>query len=88
MANGFAIHLCVNIMLNYLSDKVLLHITYLFLFSREKSAVSHSITWQNALCVKPVEISGASAFSVSGKLQSSLFSCHLASCASTPKNVF
>ncbi|KZV58319.1 hypothetical protein F511_34269 [Dorcoceras hygrometricum] len=32
----------------------------------EKSAVSHSITWQNPLSVKPVEISGAIAFAVSG----------------------
>ncbi|KAM3326475.1 5'-nucleotidase SurE isoform X1 [Capsicum chacoense] len=32
----------------------------------EKSAVSHSITWRNALSVKPVDISGATAFAVSG----------------------
>ncbi|KAL6497778.1 hypothetical protein OROHE_026928 [Orobanche hederae] len=32
----------------------------------EKSAVSHSITWQNAISAKPVEISGAIAFAVSG----------------------
>ncbi|XP_073303780.1 uncharacterized protein [Primulina huaijiensis] len=32
----------------------------------EKSAVSHCITWKNALSVKPVEISGAIAFAVSG----------------------
>ncbi|XP_049407972.1 uncharacterized protein LOC125871428 isoform X2 [Solanum stenotomum] len=32
----------------------------------EKSAVSHSITWRNALSVKQVDISGATAFAVSG----------------------
>ncbi|GFP84028.1 5'-nucleotidase sure [Phtheirospermum japonicum] len=32
----------------------------------EKSAVSHSITWRNAISVKPVEINGAVAFAVSG----------------------
>ncbi|GER39204.1 5'-nucleotidase surE [Striga asiatica] len=32
----------------------------------EKSAVSHSITWRNAISAKPVEISGAIAFAVSG----------------------
>ncbi|CAA0839850.1 Survival protein SurE-like phosphatase/nucleotidase [Striga hermonthica] len=32
----------------------------------EKSAVSHSITWRNAISAKPVEISGATAFAVSG----------------------
>ncbi|CAI9776335.1 unnamed protein product [Fraxinus pennsylvanica] len=32
----------------------------------EKSAVSHSITWRSAVSVKPVEISGATAFAVSG----------------------
>ncbi|KAK4405723.1 5'-nucleotidase SurE [Sesamum angolense] len=32
----------------------------------EKSAVSHCITWRNALIAKPVEISGAIAFAVSG----------------------
>ncbi|KAL6532334.1 hypothetical protein OROGR_014304 [Orobanche gracilis] len=32
----------------------------------EKSAVSHSITWKNAISAKPVEISGAIAFAVSG----------------------
>ncbi|XP_070016004.1 uncharacterized protein LOC107786271 isoform X2 [Nicotiana tabacum] len=32
----------------------------------EKSAVSHSITWRHALSVKQVDISGATAFSVSG----------------------
>ncbi|RAL53500.1 hypothetical protein DM860_007172 [Cuscuta australis] len=32
----------------------------------EKSAVSHSITWRNAISAKPVEISGAAAFAVSG----------------------
>ncbi|XP_073151779.1 uncharacterized protein [Henckelia pumila] len=32
----------------------------------EKSAVSHSITWQNAVSAKPVEISGTIAFAVSG----------------------
>ncbi|KAL6581752.1 hypothetical protein OROMI_005766 [Orobanche minor] len=38
----------------------------------EKSAVSHSITWQNAISAKPVEISGAIAFAVSGaKLEKS-----------------
>ncbi|CAL5347200.1 hypothetical protein CsSME_00033470 [Camellia sinensis var. sinensis] len=32
----------------------------------EKSAVSHSITWRNAVSVKEVEIDGATAFAVSG----------------------
>ncbi|XP_060182288.1 uncharacterized protein LOC132611949 isoform X2 [Lycium barbarum] len=32
----------------------------------EKSAVSHSITWRHALSVKQVDISGATAFAVSG----------------------
>ncbi|KAK6130291.1 hypothetical protein DH2020_035963 [Rehmannia glutinosa] len=32
----------------------------------EKSAVSHSITWRNPISAKPVEISGAIAFAVSG----------------------
>ncbi|XP_075101249.1 uncharacterized protein LOC107799132 isoform X1 [Nicotiana tabacum] len=32
----------------------------------EKSAVSHSVSWQRALSVKKVEISGATAFAVSG----------------------
>ncbi|KAI7745644.1 hypothetical protein M8C21_005121 [Ambrosia artemisiifolia] len=32
----------------------------------EKSAVSHSITWRNALSAKRTEISGATAFAVSG----------------------
>ncbi|PIN00363.1 5'-nucleotidase [Handroanthus impetiginosus] len=32
----------------------------------EKSAVSHSITWRNAISAKPVEINGAIAFAVSG----------------------
>ncbi|KAL2229906.1 UNVERIFIED_CONTAM: 5'-nucleotidase SurE [Sesamum indicum] len=32
----------------------------------EKSAVSHCITWRNAIFAKPVEISGAIAFAVSG----------------------
>ncbi|KAL3828789.1 hypothetical protein ACJIZ3_017591 [Penstemon smallii] len=32
----------------------------------EKSAVSHSITWRHAVSAKPVEISGATAFAVSG----------------------
>ncbi|KAL0457207.1 UNVERIFIED_CONTAM: 5'-nucleotidase SurE [Sesamum latifolium] len=32
----------------------------------EKSAVSHYITWRNAIFAKPVEISGAIAFAVSG----------------------
>lgn len=36
---------------------------------REKSAVSHSITWRNALSAKPVEIDGAVAFAISGQLQ-------------------
>ncbi|KAL3328852.1 hypothetical protein AABB24_036125 [Solanum stoloniferum] len=31
----------------------------------EKSAVSHSITWRNAISVKQVDISGATAFAVS-----------------------
>lgn len=35
--------------------------------SSEKSAVSHSITWSNAISVKPMEISGAIAFAVSGQ---------------------
>ncbi|XP_047945955.1 5'-nucleotidase SurE isoform X1 [Salvia hispanica] len=33
---------------------------------REKSAVSHSITWQKALVARPVEIDGTVAFAVSG----------------------
>ncbi|KAL2463822.1 Survival protein SurE-like phosphatase/nucleotidase [Forsythia ovata] len=32
----------------------------------EKSAVSHSVTWRNAVSAKAVEISGATAFAVSG----------------------
>ncbi|KAL2509079.1 Survival protein SurE-like phosphatase/nucleotidase [Forsythia ovata] len=32
----------------------------------EKSAVSHCITWRNSVSAKPVEISGATAFAVSG----------------------
>ncbi|CAI9762155.1 unnamed protein product [Fraxinus pennsylvanica] len=32
----------------------------------EKSAVSHSVTWKNAVSATPVEISGATAFAVSG----------------------
>lgn len=34
--------------------------------SREKSAVSHSITWRHPLSVKQVNIEGATAFAVSG----------------------
>lgn len=41
-------------------------ISYMKLFPSEKSATSHSITWRNAISVKPVEISGANAFAVSG----------------------
>lgn len=35
----------------------------------EKSAASHSITWLNAISAKPVQISGAVAFAVSGQLR-------------------
>ncbi|KAF9598256.1 hypothetical protein IFM89_026087 [Coptis chinensis] len=35
-------------------------------FTREKSAVSHSITWQNTISANRVEIDGATAFAVSG----------------------
>ncbi|GFZ14104.1 survival protein SurE-like phosphatase/nucleotidase [Actinidia rufa] len=35
-------------------------------FSREKSAVSHSITWISAISVKRADINGATAFAVSG----------------------
>ncbi|KAF9604297.1 hypothetical protein IFM89_005623, partial [Coptis chinensis] len=35
-------------------------------FTREKSAVSHSITWQNTISANRVEIEGATAFAVSG----------------------
>lgn len=35
-------------------------------FFREKSAVSHSITWRHPLAVKRVEIEGATAYAVSG----------------------
>lgn len=33
---------------------------------REKSAVSHSITWRHPIAVKRVDIDGAEAFAVSG----------------------
>lgn len=36
------------------------------MISREKSAVSHSITWRHPLAVKQVQIDGATAFAVSG----------------------
>lgn len=42
-------------------------------FFREKSAVSHSITWIHALAVKRVEIEGATAYAVSGLLNYSHF---------------
>ncbi|KAG6420130.1 hypothetical protein SASPL_116649 [Salvia splendens] len=41
----------------------------------EKSAVSHSITWQKALIARPVEIDGTVAFAVSGKLQCTPADC-------------
>jgi hypothetical protein len=41
--------------------------SYLFMkFSREKSAVSHSIIWSRPLTAKRVEIDGATAYSVDG----------------------
>lgn len=43
---------------------------FCFMIPSEKSAVSHSITWRSAVSVKPVEISGATSFAVSGQLLS------------------
>lgn len=34
---------------------------------REKSAVSHSITWRHPLSAKRIDINGATAFAVSGQ---------------------
>lgn len=44
-----------------------------FSFSREKSAVSHSITWRHPLAVKRVDMEGATAYGVSGLLNYSHF---------------
>lgn len=41
------------------------------LFS-EKSAVSHSITWRNPVSVKRVDISGSTAYAVSGRVPNTL----------------
>ncbi|KAH6808875.1 Survival protein SurE-like phosphatase/nucleotidase [Perilla frutescens var. frutescens] len=42
------------------------HMIFVCAPDSEKSAVSHCITWKNAISAKPVEISGANAFAVSG----------------------
>ncbi|KAK6130197.1 hypothetical protein DH2020_036007 [Rehmannia glutinosa] len=63
--NVFVCALTLPALLFYLSES---YFRYYLKFYREKSAVSHSITWRNPISAKPVEISGAIAFAVSGNI--------------------
>lgn len=44
-------------------------------FNSEKSAVSHSITWRNAVAVRQGEVSGATAFAISGQFSTLEWNC-------------
>ncbi|KAL0376618.1 UNVERIFIED_CONTAM: 5'-nucleotidase SurE [Sesamum calycinum] len=64
-SNRFNVLVCALIRNAYHKRALVISYTFCY-FSSEKSAVSHCITWRNALIAKPVEISGAIAFAVSG----------------------